>query len=150
MPHTCAILCGLTLQTYLLAAMTSKLTRMLVIRGGLGLTGGIADVGSLSDCLLGIYTGKAGLDILDKYDEVRRGIYRDIIDPLSTTNMKRMSQDAETVLANDAFLQFAAAAGEDPELAAKMFEVCDVSLRTLIEILRTDRNPDAARPDSWL
>ena len=98
---------------------------MLVNRGGLGLTGGIADVGSLADCLLGIYTGKAELDILDKYDEIRRGIYRDIIDPLSTMNMKRMSQDAETVLEKDAFLQFAASAGKDPELAATMFQVCD-------------------------
>ncbi len=97
---------------------------MLVVRGGLGLTGGIADVGSLSDCLLGIYSGKAELEILDKYDEVRRGIYRDIIDPLSTMNMKRMSQDAETVLENDTFLQFVASAGKDPELTAKMFEVC--------------------------
>jgi len=122
-----------------LTAVSSKLTRMLVDRGGLGLTGGIEDIGSLADCLLGIYTGKADLNILDKYDEVRRGIYRDIIDPLSMMNMERMSQDPETVLENDAFLQFAAAAGKDPELAAKMFEVRDLWLQLLVDILRTDR-----------
>ena len=93
------------------------------LRGGLGLTGGIADIGSLADCLLGIYSGKAGMDILDKYDEVRTGIYRDIIDPLSTTNMNRMSQDANTIFETDEFLQTAALAGNDRKLAADMFMV---------------------------
>ncbi|MCJ1424708.1 hypothetical protein MMC29_002596, partial [Sticta canariensis] len=40
--------------------------------GGLGLTGGFADVTGLADCLEGIATGEADDRILDKYDEVRR------------------------------------------------------------------------------
>ncbi|KEF55240.1 uncharacterized protein A1O9_08894 [Exophiala aquamarina CBS 119918] len=94
--------------------------------GGLGLTGGIADMGSLTDCLLGIYSGQADIDILDKYDEMRRRIYQDVINPLSITNMERMSKDAECVLENDPFLQFAAEAGQNPEVAAQMFMVCDL------------------------
>ncbi|KAH7627847.1 hypothetical protein B0T09DRAFT_402573 [Sordaria sp. MPI-SDFR-AT-0083] len=39
--------------------------------GGLGLTVGIVDVGSLYDCLLRIHTGQADDSILYKYDEVR-------------------------------------------------------------------------------
>lgn len=81
-------------------------------------------MGSLADCLLGIYSGKADMDILDKYDQVRRRIYQDIIDPLSTTNMRRMSQDAETILDQDPVLQRAAQAAQDPQIAAEMFMVC--------------------------
>lgn len=113
--------------------MLAAIADQSIHRGGLGLTGGIADVGSLSDCLLGLYAGKADMNILDKYDEVRRGIYRDIIDPLSRTNMNRMSQDAETVLENDPFLQFARAASGDPRLVAKMLEVRSVCLHAVLK-----------------
>ena len=65
------------------------------------------------------------MDILDKYDQVRRGIYNDIIDPLSTINLNRMSQDADTVLQKDEFLQGAARAGKDRKIAAEMFMVSE-------------------------
>lgn len=81
-------------------------------------------MGSLADCLLGIYSGQADMTILDKYDEMRRRIYRDVINPLSTKNMERMSKDGESVLAEDPFLQFAAEAAQNPEVAAQMFMVC--------------------------
>ncbi|KAK0625140.1 hypothetical protein B0T17DRAFT_492363 [Bombardia bombarda] len=58
--------------------------------GGLGLTGGIADVGSLCDSLVGIHTGQADDSILDKYDEMRRKIWHDIINPQSSDNMRRL------------------------------------------------------------
>jgi 2-polyprenyl-6-methoxyphenol hydroxylase-like FAD-dependent oxidoreductase len=58
--------------------------------GGMGLTGGIADVGGLYDSLVGIHTGKADDSILDKYDEVRRKIWHDIINPISSENMTRL------------------------------------------------------------
>lgn len=58
--------------------------------GGMGLTGGIADVGGLYDSLVGIHTGKADDSILDKYDEVRRRIWHDIINPISSENMTRL------------------------------------------------------------
>ena len=66
-------------------------------RGGLGLTGGMADVGGLVDCLYGIYDGKAGLEILDDYDRIRREIYWTITDPVSTTNLARVRSDPETL-----------------------------------------------------
>ncbi|KAK3897782.1 FAD binding domain-containing protein [Staphylotrichum tortipilum] len=58
--------------------------------GGLGLTGGIADVGSLYDSLVGIHTGQADDSILDVYDEVRRRIWRNIINPVLSENMARL------------------------------------------------------------
>ena len=58
--------------------------------GGMGLTGGIADVGSLRDSLVGIHTGQADDSILDKYDEVRRHIWHDIINPISSDNLTRL------------------------------------------------------------
>ncbi|KAK4642698.1 hypothetical protein QC761_510480 [Podospora bellae-mahoneyi] len=60
--------------------------------GGMGLTGGIADVGSLYDSLCGIDNNKADDSILDKYDEVRRRIWHEVIDPISTENMQRLFQ----------------------------------------------------------
>ena len=74
--------------------------------GGLGLTGGIADVGSLRDCLVGIHTERADADaILDRYDEVRRRIWHDIIDPQSQENMRRLFKyaDADEAMEKDAF-----------------------------------------------
>lgn len=56
--------------------------------GGMGLTGGFADVGGLYDCLYGIYTGQADDAILDKYDEIRREKYWSVIDPISTGDLK--------------------------------------------------------------
>ncbi len=72
----------------------------------MGLTGGIADVGSLSDSLIGIHTGQADDSILDKYDEVRRKIWHDIINPVSSENMRRLFDlDADTALEKDPFLK---------------------------------------------
>jgi 2-polyprenyl-6-methoxyphenol hydroxylase-like FAD-dependent oxidoreductase len=74
--------------------------------GGLGLTGGMVDVGGLSDCLAGIYEGKADDEILDKYDEIRRAKYTDIVNPVSTENFKRIfDQDPEVAGEKDEFLK---------------------------------------------
>ncbi|KAK0610936.1 hypothetical protein B0T14DRAFT_487458 [Immersiella caudata] len=76
--------------------------------GGLGLTGGIADVGSLYDSFVGIHTDRADADmILDKYDEVRRGIWHDVIDPISQENMRRLFRFAspEEAMAEDPFFK---------------------------------------------
>lgn len=56
----------------------------------MGLTGGIADVGSLYESLVGIHTGQADDSILNVYDEVRRRIWHEVIDPISTENMRRL------------------------------------------------------------
>ncbi|KAK0648328.1 hypothetical protein B0T16DRAFT_408029 [Cercophora newfieldiana] len=76
--------------------------------GGLGLTGGIADVGSLYDSFVGIHTGRVDADeILSKYDEVRRGIWRDIINPMSIDNMSRLFKydGPEEAIEKDPFLK---------------------------------------------
>lgn len=74
--------------------------------GGLGLTGGIVDVGGLSDCLIGIYEGKADDSILDKYSDVRREKFQTVTDPVSTDNVTRLfGQDPEKALETDEFLK---------------------------------------------
>ncbi|KAI9375667.1 hypothetical protein BJX61DRAFT_92721 [Aspergillus egyptiacus] len=88
--------------------------------GGLGLTGGIADVGSLYDALIGIHTGKADDTILDKYAEIRKKIWAQIIDPLSRENFRRLHQDADTARENDPFFQLCVKAETDPELSREL------------------------------
>ncbi|OCL06947.1 FAD/NAD(P)-binding domain-containing protein [Glonium stellatum] len=58
--------------------------------GGMGLTGGFADVGSLYDCLVGIHDGLADESILDKYSNIRQRIWREMIDPISRANFHRL------------------------------------------------------------
>lgn len=73
--------------------------------GGLGLTGGLADVGSLYDCLVGIHRARADDAILDTYCDVRRRIWRDTINPVSSANMEKLfSIDADEILDKDPVL----------------------------------------------
>ncbi|OJJ00801.1 hypothetical protein ASPVEDRAFT_27513 [Aspergillus versicolor CBS 583.65] len=80
--------------------------------GGLGLTGGIVDVGGLYDCLSGIFPGEADESILDIYDQVRRSKYNDIVNPVSS----------ETAVEDSAFLKTCKQAETGPKVAAKMSE----------------------------
>lgn len=89
-------------------------------RGGLGLTTGVADVGSLIDCLYGIHDGLASYRILDKYDEMRRQIFLNGTDVISTENFKRIMQDAEGVAQRDPVLQLLAQAKTDSNIAASL------------------------------
>ncbi|KEF60689.1 uncharacterized protein A1O9_02250 [Exophiala aquamarina CBS 119918] len=88
--------------------------------GGLGLTTGVSDVGSLIDCLYGIHDGKASLDILDKYDEIRRKIFNQVTDVTSTANFRRIMQSSENVAGSDPFFQLLAKVKEDPNVAAAL------------------------------
>lgn len=67
-------------------------------RGGLGLTGGISDVSGLVDCLCGIYEGKADLSILDHYDRIRREVYWNVTNPVSSQNLERIMRSPEELL----------------------------------------------------
>ncbi|KAK6544276.1 hypothetical protein TWF694_000978 [Orbilia ellipsospora] len=88
---------------YLLAADAAHICNPF---GGLGLTGGIVDVGGLADCLIGIHQGKTSDKILDEYSRIRIEKYKAIIDPISTENFKRLyDQDADKVFENDEFLK---------------------------------------------
>jgi 2-polyprenyl-6-methoxyphenol hydroxylase-like FAD-dependent oxidoreductase len=73
--------------------------------GGLGLTGGLVDVGGLAECLVGIEGGLAGEEILDRYDAVRRGLWEEVINVVSSDNFLRVSAtDPGKALVEDEFL----------------------------------------------
>ncbi|KAK9424368.1 putative Para-nitrophenol 4-monooxygenase [Seiridium unicorne] len=92
--------------------------------GGMGLTGGIVDVGGLRDCLVGIYEGKADDTILDRYNDIRRQKYLEIIDVVSTENIRRLfSTDPDRALETDDFLKMCKQASENPEVAEQMQKV---------------------------
>ncbi|GAB7349171.1 hypothetical protein MBLNU459_g8106t1 [Dothideomycetes sp. NU459] len=103
---------------FLLAADSAHLCNPF---GGMGLTGGIVDVGGLYDCLAGIYEDKADPSILDKYSEVRRAKYNDLVNPISTENMLRLfNQDPDTALENDEFLKMCKRTETDAEFSKQM------------------------------
>ncbi|KAF4554475.1 FAD-dependent monooxygenase-like protein 5 [Elsinoe fawcettii] len=87
--------------------------------GGLGLTGGIVDVGNLYDCLAGIHKGLANNEILDRYNEVRREKYIQFIDPFSQANLKRLMLDPDVAVKEDDFFKMAPML-KDAEFAAKI------------------------------
>ncbi|KAF4965997.1 hypothetical protein FSARC_6273 [Fusarium sarcochroum] len=66
--------------------------------GALGLNGGIADVGSLSDCLVAIQNGDADTSILDLYSQVRRDKWKSHIDPVSQRTMKMVFSDPTDII----------------------------------------------------
>ncbi|EKG10475.1 Pyoverdine biosynthesis [Macrophomina phaseolina MS6] len=85
--------------------------------GGLGLTGGIVDVGGLYDCLAGIHDGLAYESILDVYSDVRRKMWTDVIDPISSENIRRLfAQDPEKAAETDEFLKLVNRVEKDEEL----------------------------------
>ena len=88
--------------------------------GGLGLTGGIADVGSLFDALIGIHRNVASESILDTYSEVRRKIWADIINPMSRENYRRLVRDADTARETDEFFKACVEAERDKGLATEL------------------------------
>lgn len=89
--------------------------------GGLGLTGGFADVGSLYDCLAGINDDELDIDILDKYSEVRMEIWRNMIDPLSRSNFNRLWDD-NAKEEREAFFKMCEKATSDPVWGKGMAE----------------------------
>ncbi|KAJ4249950.1 hypothetical protein NW757_007379 [Fusarium falciforme] len=91
--------------------------------GGLGLTGGIVDVAGVYECLVGIYTNRADPSILDIYSDIRRKKYQEIVDPISSSNLRRMfSVQPDKVLETDEFLQMCRKAATDPKLASEMLQ----------------------------
>lgn len=92
--------------------------------GGLGLTGGIVDIGGLYDCLLGIHEGKAGEEILSTYSDVRRAKYLEFVDPISTANLLRLFKaDPETVMETDEFFKMCKKAETDLKFSKEMQNV---------------------------
>jgi hypothetical protein len=94
----------------------------------MGLTGGLVDVGNLFDCLYGIFTGQADDSILDKYSEVRIQKYHELIDPISSGNIRRVWDESDEAIANDTFFEMISRAEKDPEFAQQMAKVRIVSI----------------------
>ncbi|KAI1843762.1 hypothetical protein JX265_001056 [Neoarthrinium moseri] len=89
--------------------------------GGLGLTGGLVDVGNLYDCLVGMYENKADPSILDKYNEIRRQKYLEVIDVVSSSNIRRLFEtDPERALEVDPFFQVIKKAETDKDLSREL------------------------------
>lgn len=56
----------------------------------MGLTGGIADITTLFDSLLALHNGLTDDSILDAYSEVRIKKWKEIINPTSVANFRRL------------------------------------------------------------
>jgi hypothetical protein len=66
----------------------------------------VLDAGALADCLIGIYQGKAGDELLDLYAQIRREKYLKYIDERSKRNFNRVrNQDPDRLLENDKLLK---------------------------------------------
>lgn len=89
----------------------------------MGLTGGLVDVGNLFDCLYGIYTNQVDESILDKYSEIRIQKYKEIIDPISSGNIKRLWDASPEAIENEPFFQALKRAEVDKEFAQQMQKV---------------------------
>jgi 2-polyprenyl-6-methoxyphenol hydroxylase-like FAD-dependent oxidoreductase len=74
--------------------------------GGYGCMAAVLDAGALADCLIGVYQGKAGDDLLDLYAQIRREKYLRYIDERSQRNFNRVrNKDPDHVLDNDKLLK---------------------------------------------
>ena len=89
---------------------------ILAYSGALGLNGGIADVGSLRDCLVAIHEDKANDTILDTYSEVRRDKWKTIIDPMSQGTLKMIFSDPANIADQPAY-KMSQLMKTDPEAA---------------------------------
>lgn len=88
----------------------------------MGLTGGIADVGSLYDCLMAMQDGHTDDSILDKYSEVRIKIWKEMIDPISRKNFQ-LIWDPNAEEQRKEFYAMTKRAQEDPEFARALANV---------------------------
>ena len=89
--------------------------------GGYGAMNAILDVSGLADCLIGVYEGKAGDEILDLYAEIRRDKFLKYVDARSMKNMKRIiNTDPNTTLEDDKLMSIFRELEGDPE-ATKSF-----------------------------
>lgn len=89
----------------------------------MGLTGGLVDAGNLFDCLYGIATGQLDDSILDKYSEVRIKAYKEVIDNISSSNIRRLWDSSPEAIQADQFFQDAKRAETDKEFEKEMKEV---------------------------
>ena len=68
--------------------------------GGMGLTGGIADVGSLYDAMMHLQNGRCDESVLDEYSRVRIAKWKETIDPMSRKNFDLIWNTSEEAQKN--------------------------------------------------
>lgn len=96
--------------------------------GGYGCMTAVVDAGGLADCLIGLYDGNAGQEILDTYAEVRREKFLHFVDGRSIKNLNRISKsDPWTVADTDKFFGILKELEGDPE-ATRAFILVSRSL----------------------
>ena len=100
---------------------TKELT--IFVSGALGLNGGIANVGSLYDCLGAIHRGKADDNILDVYSEVRREKWKQIIDPQSQGMLKTLFSNPEDIIPNHPMYKMSVLFEQHPQEAMRLAPV---------------------------
>jgi len=94
--------------------------------GGLGLTGGIVDVGGLLQCFEGIHQGVADDSILDVYCATQRKKWHELINPISTANIRRLfQQDPDKAMEEDEYLQIIKKAEMDISLSRELQEAAN-------------------------
>ncbi|KAL6709798.1 hypothetical protein ACN47E_000583 [Coniothyrium glycines] len=113
--------------------------------GGMGLTGGIADVGSLYDCFLGIHQDELDESILDKYSEVRIKIWREMIDPVSRENFHRL-WDPKCKEKREQFFKICEKAQDDPVWGKSVAEATYQIRHDFTQYFKSKQRP--AEPNS--
>ena len=73
------------------------------------------DVGNLYDCLYGMHKGLVDESILDRYSEVRRNVYLNFVDPVSSSNLRRLCQEPDVAMKEDPFFKMAVEFGDNAE-----------------------------------
>lgn len=74
------------------------------------------DAGNLFDCLIGVYTGNADETILDEYSKIRREKYQQLVDPISSANLRRLwDTSPEIEQQRDDFFKFCKECEKDVE-----------------------------------
>lgn len=97
------------------------------------MTGGLLDAGALGDALTVVLTKGHNESILDKYAQVRRDVFLNVINPASQGNLRRLwKTDPETVGDTDPF--FRSLRESDPAAKEKMRGLGELR----IDILQND------------
>lgn len=92
-------------------------------------------MGSLIDCLVGIDSGEASIDILDLYDTMRRKIFLEVTHETSTTNLLRIAQPVDDVISNDHLFHLLDLAKTDKEVAKQLLRVIESLPSVLRQVL---------------
>ncbi|KAK5173518.1 uncharacterized protein LTR77_002199 [Saxophila tyrrhenica] len=74
--------------------------------GGLGLTGGLLDAGALGDALIATMRDGMSDAILDRYSQIRRDIFVNVVNPTTQANLRRLCEnDPDTAGESDPLLK---------------------------------------------